>query len=363
MPPTSAMPLWLLYKTFSGNTIAPRYWGRLFLSVLFSLLGAPFRLYETWRHKATIEQMNVEKDPVFVIGHWRSGTTHLHNLLSQDPQMSYVSTYHATFPGVLLSGKWLFKAFMQLFIPKRRAGDNVRIHPDYPQEEEFALGNMGYHSYYYFFFLPQKTRYYFDKFMNMKSGSDTAESWKRDYLELVKKALLNTGKGRFLSKNPPNTTRIPQLLELFPNAKFIYIYRNPVTVYLSTKKFFGAMMPYLCFEDISEAQLEKNILDIYVQMHQKYEQDKQLVPSGNLIEVSFEALEQSTLPVLENIYQSLSLPGFETAQAHFEQYAGKQKAYKKNRHAISQRELDAVSSRWGFEIVHRGYKIPDLEVH
>lgn len=363
LPPTAASPLWVLWRVFSGKTIALRYWGRWAASVVFSSLSAPFRLYEQWRWRKTIAAVKVEHPPVFLIGHWRSGTTLLHNLLSQDPQMGYVTTYHATFPSVLLSGKWLFKTFMELALPRRRAGDNVQMNANYPQEEEFALGNMGYHSLYYFWYFPTHLPTYYNQFAALEADQKTAKIWKENYSELVKKALVDTQGSIFLSKNPPNTARIKRLLELYPDAKFVYIYRNPIDVFLSTQKFFSAMLPYLQFETISPEQLEAHILQLYICLYNQYEQDKGLIPAGNLVEVRYEDLVQRPMPILEQLYADLSLPNFNRAQAPIAAYAATQKDYEKNKHYITAAQLERVLQNWQFAMDKWGYSLPaNLEV-
>ena len=54
----------------------------------------------------------------------------------------------------------------------------------------------------------------------------------------MKISLWNTGGTQYLSKNPPHTGHVKALVDLFPNAKFIYLMRNPYTVFESTRSFF-----------------------------------------------------------------------------------------------------------------------------
>jgi hypothetical protein len=72
---------------------------------LVSLATAPLRLYERRRHHDAVRRPALETPPVFVIGHWRSGTTHLHTLLCQDPRSGYVTTYQAIAPVLLFVGE------------------------------------------------------------------------------------------------------------------------------------------------------------------------------------------------------------------------------------------------------------------
>ena len=64
------------------------------------------------------------------------------------------------------------------------------------------------------------------------------------------------------SKNPPHTGRVKELVKMFPNAKFIYLMRNPYTVFESTCSFFTNTIQPLKLQDITPAELEQNI-DVY----------------------------------------------------------------------------------------------------
>ena len=176
-----------------------------------------------------VKNLRFKKPPIFIIGHWRSGTTHLHNLLCQDPNHGYVTTYQGVFPNNLKS-KWIFKSFMRWKIPDKRPSDNVKMSPDFPQEEEFALGNMTDLTFYHFFYFPSLNDLFNEKFIQFKGISAKSLSLlKRKYHELLVKAALNTNKEQIIVKNPLNTgKRLSCFWKCSPDAKFIHIYRNPV---------------------------------------------------------------------------------------------------------------------------------------
>src|SRR5665648_1005332 len=100
---------------------------------------------------------------------------------------------------------------------------------------------------------------------------------------------------RLILKNPANTARIKLLLELYPEAQFIHIYRNPYVVYMSTKHFYNKMVQAFTFQKISDADLEDHILWIYKRMMESYFEEKKLIPKGNLVEIKFENLESEPL--------------------------------------------------------------------
>jgi len=82
------------------------------LTFLIILVSTPFRWYEELYYYTYVRKSKKTSDPVFIIGHWRSGTTYLHHVLAADHQMGYVTTYQTVFPHYLYS-KSLFLPFME----------------------------------------------------------------------------------------------------------------------------------------------------------------------------------------------------------------------------------------------------------
>lgn len=351
-------------KSSAGIKVDPQYRLRYITSALVSLCSEPFRWVENWKYGKAIRNKQLHDEPVFIIGHWRSGTTYLHNLMSKDPQMGYVSTYQGIFPHQVLSGNWLYKSLMVANMPNKRPADGVELSADYPQEEEFAIGNTNPNSFYHFWFFPKHMKEFFHRSI-LQEGMTKAEKekWKADYLTLVKKAMINVGGERFISKNPPHTGRIDLLLEMFPNARFIHIYRNPVVVFKSTVNFFTKTIVPLEFQHISKEEMEENILYIYERLMNRYEELKKQIPEGHLIELKYEDFEQDPLTHMQQIYETLGISGFEKARQPFEAYIASQQKFKSSKHSITNDKLDEVINRWGFAMEHYGYEMPqDIRV-
>ena len=185
-----------------------------------------------------------EEPPVFIIGFWRSGTTLLHSLMCQDPHAGYVTTFQAVFPNLVLTRyKWM-KRIANWALPKKRPFDSYPMDMDFPQEEEFGLMSLQPKSIYKIFYFPKdyndiyETDLYFERL-----SDESRKCWEKEYLNLIDRAMINTGGERYLSKNPCNIFRIRTLISLFPDARFIFIYRNPYTVVESVYRFVNAILP------------------------------------------------------------------------------------------------------------------------
>ncbi len=366
LPPTVGYNYPMLLGLLRKYKVDKGYHGRAFVISLISMIGVPFRIYEKLAYDKKATKVKLEEAPVFILGHWRSGTTHLHNLLCEDENAAYVTTYQSVFPDQSLSGgsKFLFKNIMKMIMPLKRAGDNVKLSIDYPQEEEFTLGARNPASFYYYWYFPELIKEFYDEYLTFEtSDAKVRQTFIDDYKRVINKAILYTGKKRFFSKNPVNTARIPMLLEMYPDAKFIHICRNPIDVILSTRHFFSHMMPGLSLHKVDYDSVNEDIYTIYKRMMDQYFETRALIPEENLIEVKYEELMEDTMGNLKDIYSKFGFDGFDLAGPLIERYAESKKGYVKNKYAIKRALLEEVMQNTDFTMKEWGYDIPDnLEI-
>ncbi|AZQ60689.1 sulfotransferase [Flammeovirga pectinis] len=336
--------------------IEPQFKSKYNKAKLISTLCYPIeKINSDWLYNK-IDKNEIGKDPVFVLGHWRSGTTHLHNLLSKDPQFGFVNTFQSVFPNALMFGRNLFIQLMRQLMPKERPADGLKLDPLFPQEEEFALGNLHDMSFYYFWYFPKQTQEIFDRVLLGKGLSEEdKELWRTTYKRFAKLALWQTKGERFLSKNPPNTARVDELLKIYPNAKFIYIYRNPYEVFGSTVRFFKGVLPSQQFQDISDEELDENILKVFTKMYDKYETDKKLIPKENLIEIKYEEFSKDNLGYLDTIYKQLDLGDFSNVKGVMNEYIESLGTHKKHQYNFPQETIDKVNANWSYAFDKWGY--------
>jgi hypothetical protein len=323
-----------------------------FMTILFS----PCRVLQKLIFGQKITNTEITQDPIFVLGHYRCGGTYLMNLMTQDEQWGFISTTQALLPDMFLLGRGIRNIF-KLFLHEKRPMDNVLVTPESPEEPEHAIGNVIPYGFYQGFCYPDRMLDYFRNSVLFEGHSSRAIHllWEKAYLKILKACtLVNHGK-QLLIKNPPDTTRIPSLLKLFPNAKFIFLYRNPYVMFPSIKNFYNAYIVDWQLREISDTELDENILTIYRQIMDRYQRDKQLIPEKNRTEVQFEAFEKQPLREMKNIYQQLNLPGFESAKASFIDYIESQKDYEKNHYSLTPNQIEQISQYWSADIQRWGY--------
>ena len=335
--------------------IEKRYYIRWFNSFIVSCICTIFGWFDKIVYTLKPKPKDL-KDPVFIIGHWRSGTTFLHNLMCLDSNAGYTTTYQTVFPNNLFAFQWLFKPIVRLLMPDKRPVDNVKLNVDYPQEEEFALNNEYVFSYYNWWYFPKSTRAITDEYLLAKTAQPTeVEKFKNNYKRFVNRCLMNTKGKRFISKNPPNTSRIPWLLEMYPNAKFIFIHRNPYEVVRSTFNFYKSILPPIQLQSVDEDELMESILYSYTSMIEKYYIDKDLLSNKNLMEINYSDLVDAPKKIIASVYKNLLREDFGNIEGPLMDTI-------KNKHSLKEYSygknyIDQINSSLGWLIKKQGYQL------
>ena len=338
--------------------IDSQYFAKGILISLGSIFGIPSRILEKAIYDRQIENLTV-KPPIFIIGHWRSGTTYLHNLMTQDDNLGYVSSLQTWCPELFLGSKPLIQYILKSFLPQNRPMDNLELSGELPQEEEYALGNVSLNCFYHGWYFPKNMKSYFRELVLFNNLSQEIQlKWREAYLRILKKASYQMNGKRLILKNPANTARIKTLLRMFPEAQFIHIYRNPYLVFLSTKNLYHKLLPVLSLQEINEREIEENILLFYREIMLKFFAEKHLIPQANLVEIKYEDFVTNPLKNLERVYEQLNLPEFDWKKANFSRYIAAQSEYKKNQYYLSQEDKDKVSKNWSFAIDKWQYSVP-----
>ena len=347
-----------LLKLLAQNRfrVDSRYIPRILYSLLLSSMISPFRISERIKFDKLINSIEIKNSPVFLLGHWRSGTTYLHNLFTVDKRFGFFSTFHAYLPGAFLGYEKLMKPIVASSIPDKRPMDDVKMDADFPQEDEYALGAFSPYSYYHGWCFPKNMDFY-NRFVCFNDVSkDYIEDWKKVYMYLIKKVTLKENGKQLVIKNPSNTGRIRLLLEMFPDAKFVHINRNPYHVFLSMMRFMRIVIPLYCVQNPPSMDIvENSMMNLYEEIYKNYFLEKKLVPNGNFVEVKYEDFIDNPINELKNIYDSLDIDGFKDSDRAFKAYVLSQSKVKLNSYNLDDELKDKIFSRWNFVFKNFGY--------
>lgn len=302
-----------------------------------------------------IRRTVIDVDPIFILGHWRSGTTLLHELLVTNEQFASPSTYQCFAPWHFLVSEWMILRFGGFLLPEKRPMDNMQAGWGLPQEDEFALMNLGAPTPYLRLAFPQRESPYMNMLDLEQVSPELLRRWRRTFMWFVKALTLKHRKP-LVMKSPPHTGRIGELSELFPQAKFVHLTRDPRTLFLSTLKLWHLL------EDVQslQAPVESDRLRTYVwscfsRMYTAFEEQRTQIAEHRIIDVRYEDLIDQPMATMQSIYKSLDLGDFEIARPALEQRLKHHDQYRANNHVIDEQTEREILDRWGDYARKYGY--------
>ncbi len=344
-----------------NSGFSPRSLAQRIVACLVVGVRHPFSGIEKIRWSERVQRYRIPRDPVFIVGHWRSGTTHLHNLLSHDPQFSFLDFGQTAMPHNLLGAtRGIARGVVARGLPKKRGYDNVDLTIDAPQEEEMALGSLNPLGYYTAYYFPADMVSHFERTVFFEGvTAEEYEGFRNAYRSLVKKLSIARNGKQLLFKNPPSTARIALLKELFPGARFIYIHRNPYEVHASSLNRYFRLMQAFAWQDFSKINFEEMVFYKYSRLLRGYLAQRPGIPSEDLVETSYEAITERPMEEIRRIYAALDLPGREQAFAAIEPYADSLRNYERNKHRMPRATVERIQRDWAFSLEEWPCAIPE----
>jgi omega-hydroxy-beta-dihydromenaquinone-9 sulfotransferase len=296
------------------------------------------------------------RTPLFILGHYRSGTTHLHNLLALDPQFAAPTFFQALNPHTFLTNERFAAPLADRLIVRRRYQDEMALGVGVPSEDEFALCVMtGLSPYMGWCFPGDGARY--DRYLTFRDAEEgEVARWGDALTSFLKKLTLRHGRPLVL-KSPPHTARIGLLLRLFPDARFVHIRRDPYVVFRSTRHMMRVAQPLYHLRDGPLQDSDDRIIAVYAEMYEAYFGQRGLAPEDRLCEIAYEDLERNPVGVIRSVYESLRLPGYDDLRPRLETYLASIAGYRKNRHADLPEALRRrIAHEWGRCFDEWGYE-------
>ncbi len=217
---------------------------------------------------------------------------------------------------------------------------------DMPNEDEFATSAMSLCSPYLLWAFPRNTTHY-ERYLTFRGvPAVEVDRWKSAFLLFLKKLTLRSDRPMLL-KSPPHTGRIRLLLELFPEARFVHIRREPYTVFQSTRHLNRVLTRSLQFQRPDPADADAAVLRRYRLLYDAYFDEKGLIPPGQLHELAFEDLERDPLGEIERVYDGLRLSGFDAMVPRLQTYIATLSDYRKNAYPpLPERLRDQIGETW-----------------
>ena len=346
-----SLAVWTAFLTRYRASISPRRLPRV-LSITFTiLLMSPFvllqRLLFRWRRYQP-------QAPLLVVGHWRSGTTLLHELLSLDKNLVTPTGYDCFAPHHSLVTAWFVKPLLRRLLPAGRQIDNMALDLSKSQEDEFALLLMGAPSPYESLAFPDARK------ASLRTNLDNlSPREQRAFDHAAKKffALMGRNPARRLAlKSPAHAVRLARLARLFPGIKVVHLVRDPRAVFPSTLKAVQSLQGLFALGKQETKSSAAEMMASYLSYFDWLEKGRQILAPAQFIEITFEALIADPIATLEEVYRRLDLGAFDAMRQALAAQVPQLRSYKRSASDLEPRQRAAIERHTAHIMRRYGYR-------
>ena len=311
------------------------------------LLFEPFRIAERLLFDKTIQSTPLQESPIFILGHWRSGTSHLQTLMSLDSRYTSSTIYRSFFSdSFYLTESWL-KPILNQF--SRIVGLRFSIQRSHLDLDIQAEGDLGLccftspYSYTWGHLFPRTFGQWMQKMVLSPKPSMT-ENWLSVYDFFLRKLSYGAGGKRVVMKSPGDTGRLCSLAEYYPGAKFIYIHRTATEVFHSNRYLWNVILKENGMQSLSDSQIDETIIENYRSLLLRYAEQREQIPSEQLIEIQYSALRDDPITVLQKVYAHLQLGQLE--EDRIRSFLETQPSYSTQKYQTSDEVTQMISREW-----------------
>jgi hypothetical protein len=332
-------------------------WPYVYIAVIVTVVSfghTVLRVVEEALYRRRLRRTAFDEAPIFIVGHWRTGTTLLHELLILDRRHTYPTTYECLDANhFLLTEGWLPR-LLPFLMPSRRPMDNMAAGWERPQEDEFALCMLGASSPYLTIAFPNRPPQDQEALDLDGLPPRARRRWGRTLVHFLRRVACRRP-GRLVLKSPTHTCRIRHLLRLFPGARFVHIVRDPYVVFPSTVNLWKSLYETHGLQTPTFAGLEEHVFRTFTHLYDRLEKDRHLVEPGHFHELRYEDLVRDPVGQMRALYEHLGLGGFEEVRPLIERYLAGTRDYRTNRYALPPALRAEIARRWGDVIRRYGY--------
>lgn len=342
----ASLDVWLRMLGASGawRRIRPRYWPRLAVGLFTSAVGTVLTLPEraalwpflrrSWRRERSLKDGSAagsDRGPVllFVLGYYRSGTTHLHYLLSADPKSVTPRWYQAIAPAGFLASWTVARWLLVPFLGGTRPQDDVAYGPEWPAEDDFAVNNLSACC-----TMPGRMVFpsawaHYRRYHDLRDLDERERrAWRWAQWSFVKRVewaararsiVLRRPMPRVIVlKTPAHTARVGELTALFggERVRFVHLSREPGAVVRSNVAMHGRFGPFLLEDPPEESEVRARIVEEYDRTERLFLEDASALERGSdrrgggaavISRVRYQDLIARPIDELRRVYGELGL--------------------------------------------------------
>ncbi len=328
----------------NGFTLHSNYFIRLLFLFQNGLWASFLKGYERRKLGEKLRNHPVPENPVFIVGHWRTGSTFLHQLINLDPQFVAPTVFQNSIPDSFLVSRKYYEPIMTKVMEKKRPMDNVALGFDEPQEDEYGLMKLTLDSPLIKLIFPQNDDYFLKNYEDFVP--ENVEKWKKEMFYFCKKLDYASGK-RLVLKNPFHSMRIPLLAGMFPKAEFIHISRNPYDVIPSTLNMWNIVGSQNRLKKRWKAPRLEDVAAVCSRMTKKINTDLGKLPDETHYEIRFEDLEKNPVEELKKLYKYFNWDFTDSFENRIKSHLESLKGFKKNKFVLSESDKKIIDNYCG----------------
>lgn len=296
--------------------------------------------------------------PIVIVGPHRSGTTRLQRLLACDARLAHLRTWEGMNPAprsLPMDGSDIearrAEAAAALSMRDARyplAHAMHAMHADWPEEEMLLLN----HSFCSFsalglYDIPRWYRHWF-----AECDKTASYATMRRLLQLVGHARGDRPGRRWLLKNPQHMQDLPALMTVFPDARLVFIHRDPLKTVSSTLSMMAHFSAAHTDRDC-RVSMRDTWLDFCERSARRCIQARADVPRAQQLDLHYADMNRDWRSAMRRVYDFVGLdfsPEAEAAMAGWMAASERDAHHVRHRHRLQDFGLDdaAVEARMGF---------------
>jgi hypothetical protein len=334
-----------LFQLARKNSVSchPRYLLRFLFLLQSSIWTSIFSRIEHARYGKKIASTYIPEDPIFIIGHWRTGTTLLHQLLNLDPELAAPTLFQVAEPGCFICSYHYYQPVFASLIPAHRPMDNVSIGMNEPQEDEYAIYRLTDFSPIERLVFPKNTHYFITDYPSfLPENEDENKKWQEVVKNYFRKLHYFHGK-TIVSKNPFNSLRIKELSIMFPKARFVHIVRHPYEVVPSAIHMWKIVLDQNMLNRKGSYPGIEEVTKGFDKILTAIKNDSGTLADENYFEMKFEDLETDPVGMVRDMYRRFHMTFNEALKTNILSYMDSLKNYRKNEFQLTVEEKELIS--------------------
>lgn len=319
------------------------------------LLYGRYMIEKVMAANGWIEEQKIEQ-PVFIIGMPRTGTTILHAMMHEDPNHRSPLAWECLLPYPAPTPE-NFRDNAQLHTIEKEFGQLFKLVPDFKRkhymeadapQECLGITALDFNSFQFSaqLYLPSYMRWFFEE----SDMLGTMRFHKR-FLQYLQSGGV---KGeRWLLKTPVHLMRLPELFEVYPDARIIMTHREPISIVSSTASLISSVRtlysdnedPYVSGKE--QAHLWSRYFDRFIESRRKLDKDEQI------IDLKFEDFVTNQVGVVKQIYDRFGWELNEDTIDRFESFLKENPKDKHGKHdyklgdfGLEEDEVNALFSKY-----------------